>query len=57
MVIQLKDEFGSAECPHYCLSLYSIICKNMSIACSLRRGIDIFMQKDERLLRFVGYLQ
>ena len=31
-------------------------CKNMSIACTLGRAIDIFMQKDGRLLRFVGYL-
>ena len=29
----------------------------MSIACTLGRAIDIFMQKDGRLLRFVGYLQ
>ena len=29
----------------------------MSIACVLSRAIDIFMQKDERMLRFVGYLQ
>ena len=28
----------------------------MSIACTLGRAIDIFMQKDERTLRFVGYL-
>ena len=28
----------------------------MSIACTLGRAIDIFMQKDGRLLRFVGYL-
>ena len=32
------------------------ICKNMSIACTLRRAIDIFMQKDRRLWWFVGYL-
>ena len=25
------------------------ICKNMSIACTLRRAIDIFMQKDGRI--------
>lgn len=28
----------------------------MSIAYTLRHAIDIFMQKDGRLLRFVGYL-
>ena len=29
----------------------------MSNACDLPRAFDIFMQKDERKLRFVGYLQ